>query len=246
MPFRSVHNSQLLHVAANKVGRDFAVGDIHGSFDALQSGLNSIGFSPEKDRLFSVGDLVDRGPQSKQVLQWLDQPWFYAICGNHDFMIWRSALGMPYPHVDVMAHGGEWLQELSLADQHTVGQRLAQLPLAIELETRQGPVGLVHADCPFDDWQDMRQRELAPSDKDFCLWSRERYLLNYKKPVRNIRAVVHGHTTLDKMQQLGNVYFIDTGGWKAGQGHFTFLNLQTLVATKGPGPCHSLIPRRYR
>jgi len=39
------------------------------------------------DQLFSVGDLVDRGPESHRVLEWLARPWFFAICGNHDFMV---------------------------------------------------------------------------------------------------------------------------------------------------------------
>ena len=50
--------------AQNTVGRDFAVGDIHGCFTELQRGLEAIGFDPSTDRLFSVGDLVDRGPES--------------------------------------------------------------------------------------------------------------------------------------------------------------------------------------
>ncbi|MCA4078770.1 metallophosphoesterase, partial [Pseudomonas kurunegalensis] len=50
--------------AANRAGRDFAVGDIHGHFTRLQAALDSAGFDPAIDRLFSVGDLVDRGPDS--------------------------------------------------------------------------------------------------------------------------------------------------------------------------------------
>ena len=79
--------------AQNTVGRDFAVGDIHGCFTELQRGLEAIGFDPSTDRLFSVGDLVDRGPESHLALQWLHKPWFHAICGNHDFMAWRHAIG---------------------------------------------------------------------------------------------------------------------------------------------------------
>ena len=51
--------------AQNTVGRDFAVGDIHGCFTELQRGLEAIGFDPSTDRLFSVGDLVDRGSNAQ-------------------------------------------------------------------------------------------------------------------------------------------------------------------------------------
>lgn len=242
---RSLTNPQLLHVDANEAGKDFAVGDIHGCFRALQKALDSIGFVPSKDRLFSVGDLVDRGPESDQVLDWLDRPWFHAICGNHDFMIWRSALGDPYAEVNHLDHGGGWLGKLDQDSQKQIGDQLAALPLAIEVETPEGTVGLVHADCPYDDWQDMQRQALSASAQHCCLWSGERYLRSYSNPVRNIRAVVHGHMTVANMEKLGNVFFIDTGGWRPDRGHFTFLNLQTLTAVRGPGPATAVIPRRY-
>lgn len=221
-------NPQLVRFNANQQGRDFAVGDIHGCFTALQQALDHINFNPAKDRLFSVGDLVDRGPESDQVLDWLGRPWFHAICGNHDFMIWRSALGNPYPEVNYLEHGGAWLNELDQKTQRRVGERLAALPLAIEVETTAGLVGLVHADCPYDDWKDMQSQPLSASAAACCLWSRERYRRSYSTPVRNIRAVIHGHTTVSSMQKLANVFFIDTGGWKSGLGHFTFLDLDNL------------------
>lgn len=77
--------------ARNVAGRDFAVGDIHGCFSYLERSLEVIGFDEGVDRLFSVGDLVDRGPESDQVLTWLGKPWFHAICGNHEVMAIGSA-----------------------------------------------------------------------------------------------------------------------------------------------------------
>lgn len=217
----------------NTTGRDFAVGDIHGAFDALQRGLDAIRFDPQRDRLFSTGDLVDRGPQSHEVLAWLDKPWFHAVCGNHDFMAWRSALGHPYPEVDHLMHGGEWLEALPPEVRERIGQRLAALPLAFEIDTTGGVVGVVHADCPFDDWLHMhridgRGIDHMRSEAGQCLWSVERYRHRYAGIVRNIRAVVHGHMTIRGMEVLGNTYFIDTGGWKTSGGKFTFLALETL------------------
>ncbi|WP_261986408.1 metallophosphoesterase, partial [Enterococcus faecium] len=60
------------HFGPNSIGRDFAVGDIHGCFSRLNSALNTIEFDPSKDRLFSVGDLVDRGPECHLILEWLE------------------------------------------------------------------------------------------------------------------------------------------------------------------------------
>src|SRR5690606_8090567 len=67
--------------ARNTAGRDIAVGDIHGHFTALQRELDRIDFDPAVDRLFSVGDLVDRGPECEDVIKWLNYPWFHPVRG---------------------------------------------------------------------------------------------------------------------------------------------------------------------
>ncbi len=237
-------------IAANDRGRDFAVGDIHGCFSALQRGLDHIGFDPSTDRLFAVGDLVDGGSESGEVTTWLDFPWFHAICGNHELMAWRSALDDPYPGVDHIKFGGAWLRALSIDEQKRIAHRLLALPVAMEIETPDGTVGLVHADCPCDDWTDMQSANwLQFTDThqmvETCLWSIDRYKLKYTGLVRNVRAVIHGHMTVPEVETLGNVLYIDTGGWKP-EGRFTFLNIQTLKHLSGPGGRIFNIPRRYR
>lgn len=102
----------------------------------------------------------------------------------------------------------------------------------IEVETQAGIIGIIHADCPFDDWRDAQSLDFpALADTDpvvtSCLWSIDRYARKYVKPVRHVRALVHGHLTLSAHQVLGNVHFIDTGGGQL-KGRFTFLNLHTL------------------
>src|SRR3546814_19392841 len=76
--------SRVQRYPRNETGRDFAVGDIHGHFSRLQALLDAVEFDPSKDRLFSVGDLVDRGPECEQALDWLARPWFHAVQGNHE------------------------------------------------------------------------------------------------------------------------------------------------------------------
>ena len=76
--------------ARNAAGRDFVVGDIHGMFPALRELLARAGFDEECDRLFSVGDLIDRGPRSREALEWLAQPWFHAVRGNHEQLLLDS------------------------------------------------------------------------------------------------------------------------------------------------------------
>ena len=67
----------------NLLGRDYCVGDIHGCFDRLLTILKRIGFNEKVDRLFCVGDTVNRGANSDQFLDWLTQPLFHSVRGNH-------------------------------------------------------------------------------------------------------------------------------------------------------------------
>lgn len=68
----------------NSRGRDFVVGDIHGCFTMLDTELARLNFDPERDRLFSVGDLVDRGSESPAVLDAIHRHQIKAVRGNHE------------------------------------------------------------------------------------------------------------------------------------------------------------------
>ncbi|MFC5429465.1 metallophosphoesterase [Paraburkholderia denitrificans] len=60
------------------------MGDIHGCFSLLDAELQTLGFDPERDRLFSVGDLVDRGEESDAVLEAVSRYGIKAVRGNHE------------------------------------------------------------------------------------------------------------------------------------------------------------------
>lgn len=236
---------QLLKLGRNSAGRDFAVGDVHGSFSALQTGLDSIGFDPAVDRLLCCGDLVDRGPESHLVEAWLDKSWFFSSLGNHDHMASECALDRPGAISNYQDMGGGWLVDLTAVDRIRIGERLRRLPLAIEVGTSGGPVGLVHADFPTDDWKYI-ERPFSEDDRQICMWSTMRFDRMYKVRVANVRALVHGHLTLPVAHEIANVFFIDTGGWKSGLGHFTFLELESLNFFRGPGPNVPVKSRRNR
>ena len=65
---------------------DYAVGDLQGCLEPLKCLLEHVSFDPARDRLWLVGDLVNRGPQSLQTLRYLHGIKDSVICvlGNHD------------------------------------------------------------------------------------------------------------------------------------------------------------------
>lgn len=64
----------------------YIVGDIQGCFSGLQRLLRKVDFSPKRDKLIAVGDLVGRGPEALQTLDYLYslQDNFNTVLGNHD------------------------------------------------------------------------------------------------------------------------------------------------------------------
>ena len=70
--------------------RRIVVGDIHGCYDELMELLEKIGVG-EADRVFSVGDLITKGPKSKEVLDlFMTDARFSSVIGNHDLALRRK------------------------------------------------------------------------------------------------------------------------------------------------------------
>jgi len=78
----------------------WAIGDIQGCFDELQQLLRAIAFKPGRDRLWLVGDLVNRGPKSLETLRFIRDLGASAsvVLGNHDFHLLAVAAGVGRLH----------------------------------------------------------------------------------------------------------------------------------------------------
>ncbi len=209
---------RVLRLPENTKGRDFVVGDIHGAFDMLEKALEEAKFDPVKDRLISVGDLVDRGHFSHRVLEFLNKPWFFAVKGNHEDIfeaICRDGkVDRNYARANI-PNGMGWILEEDPALLQEIRKAFERLPVAMEVETPRGKVGFVHADVPEGmDWQTFTRKLESGDSKtvNIALWSRRRVDKENDAGIEGIDRVFMGHTPQESgALQLGNCFFVDTG-----------------------------------
>ncbi|WP_444902925.1 metallophosphoesterase [Microbulbifer sp. CnH-101-E] len=136
----------------NITGRDFVVGDVHGNLYQLQVQLEKLRFDPGIDRLFFLGDIVDRGPDSAKLIEMVDQHTYISILGNHEAMM---IAGLEDSNASKLhcANGGSWFYELPFQKQQKIVTKARSWPWAIELTGDTAQVGLIHADIPQSNWQ---------------------------------------------------------------------------------------------
>lgn len=116
----------------------YAIGDVQGCYDSLQRLINHVRFDPCADRLWFVGDLVNRGPDSLSVLRYIKQLGNRAVVvlGNHDLFLLSVAEGI------VTLRPEDTLQTILAAEDRD--DLLAWLRRQ-RLLYREGPFALVHA-----------------------------------------------------------------------------------------------------
>lgn len=209
--------SSFKYFTKNRKGRDFIVGDIHGMFTPFLALLEQIGFDDEKDRVFSVGDLIDRGNESHRAMEFLTKPWFFSIMGNHEYMLIESEYDERMLTNWVEYCGGDWWHAMPEELKPRIRKKLARLPLAIEVEAPCGNVGIVHADVPLHmNWAYfIKELQTSTEMQNYSLWSRNRYKRivanGYAARIEGIDLVVVGHTPVPDPISTGNIHFIDTG-----------------------------------
>jgi serine/threonine protein phosphatase 1 len=213
----------VLRLPRNVAGRDFVIGDTHGSFDPVAAFMRTAEFNRREDRLFSCGDTIDRGPQPERSLRFVR--FANTVLGNHeDFFLQLRQMerdGHDANRVAQVMHRGVgcgWYASATQELKFQLEQAFSALPIAIEVETDRGLVGIVHADVPknltwpqFLDEVEQGNQEiigLAIGREDA---SRNRVYRNEQRFVQGVGRVYVGHTPVHQVQRLGNVYAIDTG-----------------------------------
>lgn len=212
------------HYPTNNVGRDFIIGDLHGCYDELMTSLKLVKFCTVTDRLFSVGDLVDRGPKSLDCVYLLCYPWFKSVLGNHEETMIKAVLDQnPDSYLDWINNGGKWHHQINNRDLVTAARILTSLPLVITVGSGSDRFNIVHAelvkldqnknpvlftDKMIDDW------ELTSNDYDQMISGRMMIRDDSKQfqDPDNLSTTFVGHTSVRyNPVKVEQTWYIDTG-----------------------------------
>jgi serine/threonine protein phosphatase 1 len=166
--------------------RQIVIGDVHGHYDGL---LQLVDFCKvaHEDRVYFLGDVIDRGPKSAEVVKWIREHNYPCLMGNHEVMLLTS---FNHGIIDEMSlrhwlpSGGDTTLE-SYGDAGIPQDDIdwfASLPSYIDL----GNVFLVHAGVdPF--------RSLDKQNNEQFCWIREKFLSN-QFPYFPDKTIITGHT----------------------------------------------------
>ncbi len=206
----------------------FVIGDVHGQFDGLMLLLKQMNLSPD-DQVFFLGDLIDRGAQSAEVVDWVMKNGHGCIMGNHEQMCLDS---FAYPNTSSVWQG--WLinggsRTLESYGHEGISQEhlnwMQNLPLYLDL----GDFWLVHAGLNPDLDID------AQTSTEFC-WIRDPFHRS-TEPYFSNKTIITGHTITFVFAGLksGDIaqgpgwLGIDTGGYHPKSGWLTALNLDSSI-----------------
>jgi len=211
--------------------RVYAVGDIHGRLDLFEALVEAIeaddaAREPAETLVVLLGDLVDRGADSKGVIDlardWQRRRAVRILAGNHEEMFLRSLKDIEmFRHF--LRHGGRETalsfgidrQRFMLADMEEAQELLREAVPAddvaflesFEDSVRVGDYLFVHAGInPRLPLEEQRQQDLR--------WIREPFL-SHAEP--HGAVVVHGHTISETVEDRGNRIGIDTGAFMSGR-----------------------------
>ncbi len=239
----------------------YAIGDVHGRLDLLLEAMASIHDhgAGEHSRIVMLGDYVDRGPESRGVVEYLmaHAPAQRIVClkGNHEAMMVEAIRGGDLNRMSAwMFHGGEeTMRSYGWSGRHAASGVLippahldwmADLPLMVRDDER------VYVHAGID--------PAAPLDEQSattCLWIRERFLRSNLE--RLSHHVVHGHSPkwreklqIADVERLPHRTNLDTGAYLTGVlaiGVFECGRLggpvEVLCVSRAPGDAEMVAPR---
>ncbi|MFT8870923.1 MAG: metallophosphoesterase family protein [Sporolactobacillus sp.] len=197
--------------------RLLVISDIHGQIHLLDALLGKVAFTPGSDRLLLLGDYVDRGRDSKAVIQrvrLLQEQGATVLKGNHEDMMEKALIGRAAEDVALWtANGGaqtlaSYSVDVKAFCRATVTGETFALPaeLTDDLEWIGGLSMTMHTDgCLFVHAGVDPTRPLEAQGPQQFLWMREPFFSGYA----GSEPVIVGHTPTINLHDSFDVYFAD-------------------------------------
>ncbi|MBN9235675.1 MULTISPECIES: metallophosphoesterase family protein [Phyllobacteriaceae] len=211
--------------------RLYAIGDVHGRLDLLTAMHERIAAELERDRpadwrIVHLGDYVDRGPDSKGVIDFLiaaqqRDPRMIALAGNHDIGF-LDFLAMPDAEGLFARYGGRetalsYGVAIDFSDPASVEQGWKDLVRAVSPEQRRFlhelPYSASFGDFFFCHAGVRPGIALERQAHDDLIWIRTAF---HNHPGLYEKIIVHGHTPQPEAELMPNRVNVDTGAWQTG------------------------------
>lgn len=238
-----IQRKKIQKIGNNTNGRDFIIGDLHGCFHAITSLLKHVKFNKSVDRLISVGDLVDRGPESFSCLELLEKPWFYCVAGNHEMMLieflQNPYIANPYELDWIKKKARTFTEQKQIAGRFL--NRLINLPLVLSVGSGDKHFFVVHGelvDKKMIDNQNIEKWSFSDYQKVEvgAIWGRQiihaykgRKLLKCYKSTMS--PIYSGHTIVNAPLRVDKQIYMDRGAYMP----YFFKNKQQYANIKDPG-----------
>lgn len=185
--------------------RRIIIGDVHGHYDALLRLMEAIAPS-DKEVVYFLGDLIDRGPNSAQVVEFVIKNRYRCLLGNHEQML-LEVLGGSQLATGEMFQG--WLYSggytTLVSYHHKVPQEhiawMKKLPLYLDL----GDIWLVHAGVQPD--LPLEQQNAT----QFC-WVRDEFH-GTREPYFPDKLIITGHTITFTFPGIDPGRLVSGAGW---------------------------------
>ena len=204
-----MYNEWFKTLPANKKGRDFIIGDLHGHYSLLMQGLKEVNFDKSKDRVFCVGDLVDRGGETDLCLSLLKEDWFFAVIGNHEYMFLdkiSKGTGL-INKIQSFLYGDKKKKDVDFAKKYQEYESIIkELPVMIRVEDPNAPFYIVHSGRAYNKkkkiWSDKKISKKSSSsinDKKFrkMVWKRK-----VAKQAMEVYGIKRGEIDLDDQKEI--------------------------------------------
>lgn len=162
----------------------YVVGDIHGRFDLFLRALDlmSAHLAGRLGQVIILGDLMDRGPQSREVIEYVMDSPIICLRGNHEQLMINGVQGVD-EDLWLMNGGGATLESYGGAVPETHVSWLKARPCFASDDHRVYVHGGLEPSLPTDE-----------QDPDVMIWIRERFLRADAEDFVEKRHIVHGHT----------------------------------------------------